>query len=443
MVGHVYRNERTVCAIALVFALSVTCSVARAGDADADRIKQLEAALEALQDEVVELREQQDEDREEHTRELTEILEEMSQFDGFYDRPKRWYDRFRIGTYGEMHANFNDGSPGENQFDIHRLVLYVGYDFNDWIELTSETEVEHAFVSDDSGGEVVVEQLYLDFKIDRRINARVGRILTPMGIINQKHEPTTFNGVERPSFAKYIIPTTWASDGIGIFGDLGKRWEYQLYLVNGLDGSGFNATDGIRGGRMKERPGYNEPAITGRVDYHAFRGREMPYDQRLRIGASGYWGGLDNGNKGKRPGVNGDIQIYSMDAEYTISKFDFRGAVAYTNINGARDIGNGTASGIFGWYLEGAYHFWPESFKKGKLKDSDAVVFTRFDWFDTQARMPSGVSADPAGQRHEWTFGVTFFPVEELVLKADYQIRFDETGESPDNRINFGVGWAF
>ncbi len=250
MVGHVYRNERTVCAIALVFALSVTCSVARAGGADADRIKQLEAALEALQDEVVELREQQDEDREEHTRELTEILEEMSQFDGFYDRPKRWYDRFRIGTYGEMHANFNDGSPGENQFDIHRLVLYVGYDFNDWIELTSETEVEHAFVSDDSGGEVVVEQLYLDFKIDRRINARVGRILTPMGIINQKHEPTTFNGVERPSFAKYIIPTTWASDGIGIFGDLGKRWEYQLYLVNGLDGSGFNASYGIRGGLM-------------------------------------------------------------------------------------------------------------------------------------------------------------------------------------------------
>ena len=52
MVGEMYRNERPVCAIALLLVLSVTCSAVWAGDAEADRIKQLEAALEVFFREV-------------------------------------------------------------------------------------------------------------------------------------------------------------------------------------------------------------------------------------------------------------------------------------------------------------------------------------------------------------------------------------------------------
>lgn len=347
----------------------------------------------------------------------------------------------KFGGYGEMHANFVQGSESD-QFDIHRLVLYLGYDFADWIVLHSETELEHAYV-DDGDGEVALEQAYVDFLLTGKFNVRVGRILTPIGIINKKHEPPTFNGVERPAFATNVIPTTWSSDGAGIFGSLCSSLTYEVYVVGGLDGSGFSSTSGIRGGRMKERPGLNEPAITGRLDYYPFQTMQDNSDQSLRLGASGYLGGLDNGDQGSNPGIDGEIAISSADFEYSVCKLDFCGAIAHINIDGARQIGNNVAEEIFGWYLEGAYHFMPEEWKTGKLAKADATVFLRRDNYDTQYEMPSRVSKNRAGDRTDWTFGTNFYLTANLVLKADYQVRDDESSRDPDDMFNLGVGWAF
>lgn len=341
-----------------------------------------------------------------------------------------------------MHANFTVGDD-RDKFDIHRLVLFLGYDFNEWIKFISELELEHAFVSDDSGGELALEQAHLDFLLSNPVNVRVGRILTPLGIINKKHEPPTFNGVERPAFATFIIPTTWSSDGIGIFGNLTPFLRYEAYVVGGLDGSGFNDTSGIRGGRIKERPSLNDPAFTARLDFYPFAQYAVGYGQTLRLGFSTYIGGLDNGNNGINPGIDGSIRIYSGDFEYSLLDLDFRGAIAYEDINGAREIGNGTASEIFGWYVEAGYHFWPDSFRKGLLEKSDAVLFARYDDFDTQFEMPSGIAENPAGDRYEWTFGMNFYFLPNLVFKADYQIRRDATDKTPDDLFNLGIGWQF
>ncbi len=137
------------------------------------------------------------------------------------------------------------------------------------------------------------------------------------------------------------------------------------------------------------------------------------------------------------------IRIYSADFQYTAGKFDLLGAVAHTQIDGAKKIGNGTAEEIFGWYLEGAYHIMPDEWKKGKLAKSDAVVFLRYDDFDTQYRMPDGVSRNPAGDRTEWTIGAAFWPTPNFVIKADYQIPDDATGDDLGHKINLGIGFAF
>ena len=228
---------------------------------------------------------------------------------------------------------------------------------------------------------------------------------------------------------------------MGVFGSLASWLSYEAYIVGGLDGSKFSATNGIRDGRIKERPGLHEPAVTGRIDVRPFAGQADGSD--LRLGLSTYFGGLDNGNKGENPDIDGKIHIYSADVEYSVGRLDLRGAIAHTLVDGAGDIGNGTASQMFGWYVEAAYHCLPDAWKKGKLADADAVVFVRHDQFDTQHRMPSGVSRDPAGDRTEWTFGVGFYPVSNLVIKADCQIRDDETTNDLDALFNFGVGWEF
>ena len=414
-------------------------SPANAASPDEARLRQLETQLSAVQEELKEFRTQQ----KAHNELQAEVLADAQQHssDSVFTE-KGFSDRLRFGTYGEIHANFSEGS-GSDQFDIHRLVLTVGFDFADWIHLNAELELEHAYVTDGNGGEFLIEQLYLDFDINKEINIRVGRILTPLAITNQRHEPTTFNGVERPTFDKYIIPTTWSSDGIGIFGQLTDWATYELYVVAGLDGSKFDAKNGIRKGRLKERPSLHDIAITGRLDFFPLTGKDVLYDQELRIGVSTYVGGTDNGNKGKNPGLDGCLQIYSADFEYSIDRFDFRGAMAWEHISNAKEIGNGTAEQIFGGYIEGAYHWFPDAWKKGKLARADSVVFVRYDYVNTQFKMPSGVKANGAGQRQEVTLGVSFFPTENLVLKADMQFRSDRSDEDPPTLINFGIGWNF
>ncbi|MHC4479693.1 MAG: porin [Planctomycetota bacterium] len=407
---------------------------------------ELERQVQQLAEQVEELKRQ----RAEQASRQAEGAERVAGLEGRLDQISRsavlaansWVDRLTLGGYGEIHANF-DGGESRDQIDIHRLVLYLGYDFSDWIKFHSETELEHAFVSDESGGELSIEQAYVDFLLSEAFNVRLGRILTPLGIINKTHEPPTFHGVERPSFAKFIIPTTWSSDGVGIFGALSPSLRYEAYVVAGLDGSKFNALNGIRGGRIKERPSLQEPAVTGRLDWHPFITRPVAHDQRLRLGVSGYYGGLNNGNEGQDPDIDGSIRILSADFEYSLSQFDFRGAIAHTDITGAHEIGNGTASEMFGWYLDAGYHFWPDAWKQGKLAEADAVAFVRYDDFDTQYRMPSGVPRDPAGDRTEWTLGVNFYLQPNFVLKADYQIRDDESGQDLDDLFNLGVGWTF
>ncbi len=430
----------------LLFAVS-KCAIAEndSGDFRDKRIEELERAVRELAEQVRALKEEREAEKAVASEEHETLTRLTAQMDELGDSPlldsESWVNKFSIGGYGEFHANFEEG-PSEDQFDIHRIVLYLGYDFSDWIKFHSETEIEHALVSSESDGELLFEQAYLDFLLSDPLNVRVGRILTPLGIINKKHEPPTFYGVERPSVDRVVIPTTWSSDGAGIFGNMTPSLQYEAYVVGGLDGSGFDDLNGIRDGRLHERPSLHEPAFTARLDYYPFATRAVGYGQALRLGASMYAGGLDNGNRGRDSDVDGDIQIYSSDFEYTISDFDFRGVVVFENIDGAKEIGNGTAEEIFGWYLEGAYHFWPASWKKDKLERSDAVAFVRYDDFDTQHDMPSGVESNPDGDRNEWTLGASFYLLPNLVLKADYQFR-DSEGEDPGDAFNLGVGWQF
>src|SRR6187397_1670117 len=172
-----------------------------------------------------------------------------------------------LSGYMEIHLNKVEDRPTEA--DLHRFVLMVGHSFSDRIKFWSEVEVEHAFVEgEEESGEVAIEQAYIDLSMHRRFNLRAGMVLTPVGILNERHEPPTFHGVERTFVDSVIIPTTWHDVGVGAFGDLGRGFSYKTYLMPGLDATGFTADEGIAEGRQQGgQADASDPAITGRLEY--------------------------------------------------------------------------------------------------------------------------------------------------------------------------------
>lgn len=150
-----------------------------------------------------------------------------------------------VGIYAEIDFNqpLSRGTKQNGALDVHRLVNFLGYRFNEKTHFVSEVEFEHV-------SEIYVEQAFLNYAVRPTLSLRAGLMLIPMGIINEYHEPTTFNGVERPNMDKNIIPTTWREVGVGVFGRIDEASiRYQAYVVNGFlsfDGEGtLRGSDGL------------------------------------------------------------------------------------------------------------------------------------------------------------------------------------------------------
>ncbi len=98
--------------------------------------------------------------------------------------------KLTIGGYGQIDYNqvLSSEIHQNGNLDVHRLVMLFGYRFNSRTNFVTEIEFEHV-------KEVFVEQAFINYKINDYINFRGGLLLIPMGIINEYHEPPTFNGV--------------------------------------------------------------------------------------------------------------------------------------------------------------------------------------------------------------------------------------------------------
>jgi hypothetical protein len=284
---------------------------------------------------------------------------------------------------------------------------------------------------------VALEQAYLDFLITPRFNLRGGMLLTPVGIINERHEPPAFNGVERPFVETTIIPTTWRELGFGLTGDLGRGFRYRTYVTSSLDASRFDAESGIAEGRTQGfDASMQNPATVGRLEFAGIR--------RLTIGTSLY-SGLAGFNT---PGVNPRVTIYNIDGRYSYRQVDFRALFANTWVSNAgalnqllreqTGVNPNVASQMRGYYFEPAVHLFPRRYRH------DIIAFARYERYDTQHEMPAGYLPLSQFNRSSWVTGVTYKPVPDVALKFDYVFNRNRSRVVKAlNGVNLGIGWWF
>ncbi|HTL52165.1 MAG TPA: hypothetical protein VL860_06295, partial [Planctomycetota bacterium] len=244
-----------------------------------------------------------------------------------------WRDRIDFGMYGELIASFDEGN-GPDTLEIARFVFFFGYEFADWIHLNSEVEIEHAFV-EDGQGELNLEQCSFDFTFYPAINLRAGRFLAPVSALNLRHEPLSFNGVLRPAFDTFIVPTTWSVDGVEAFGTLTPELKYQLGLVSGLSGPGFTPLEGPEEARQEHIASLHQMAVVARLELTPLV-RAGTDAGHLRFGLSTFQGGLNNGDVGLDPGIRASMALYEGDVEYNVGIVDVRGAAGWMRIYKAR-----------------------------------------------------------------------------------------------------------
>ena len=337
-----------------------------------------------------------------------------------------------IGGYGEILYNQPNNLNGE--LDVQRLVMLFGYKFDERVQFVTEIEYEHV-------KEVYIEQAFVNYSIANAVNIRAGLMLVPMGIINEFHEPTTFNGVERPSMDNKIVPTTWREIGIGVAGRLdGLALRYQAYLFNGFishDGEAgkLKGSNGLRGGRQKGAESMvDQFNLSAKLDYYGI--------PNLRIGLSGYQGRTQaDDNVNDVLGSDIGVSMIGLDARYKWMNFSARGQYVHANLSNTeaynaftgRDLG----SELEGYYVEAAYNILPIT-NKQRLD-----AFVRYEQYDTHNAVAGNLTKNLAYDRQEWTTGLSYHMSIGTVFKVDYQSKSTGVANSQYGQFNVGVGVWF
>ncbi|MCT4602181.1 MAG: hypothetical protein N4A59_04620 [Marinifilum sp.] len=351
-------------------------------------------------------------------------------------------EKLSIGGYGEVH--YNQQISGKERYngkmDVHRMVMFFGYQFNEKTSFVTEIEYEHV-------KELYVEQAFLNYNIKPNTSIRGGLMLVPMGIVNEYHEPTTFNGVERPSVDKYIVPTTWREIGVGVTGRLANApLKYQLYIMNGFNGfdeSGkLGGESGLRGGRQKgAKSTFTSPSLSAKVDYYGIKG--------LNLGLSGYFGKTQSSEFNKLDKDNDfaeavadstrvGISMLGLDFRYKVDALQLKGQYIHSYINDVKEYNDKTGKDLGkqmqGYYVEAGYDLLHG-------KEQSLVPFVRYESYNTHHKV-DGITANKTYDREDWFVGLSYHLAKGAVVKVDYQ-RFKDGNDMKKNFINCGVGVWF
>lgn len=326
-----------------------------------------------------------------------------------------------IGGYGELHYNQNtvDDGTTSKHLDFHRFVLFYSHAWTERWSFKAEIELEHNFVKDGQG-ELELEQAYINYHHSPALGFQTGVVLPSVGLLNEHHEPPLFFSVERPDYAKVIIPTTWFGNGLSIYGKTANL-DYKLTVMEGLDASDISLSGGIRGSRMK---GYKAPAD------------DLLYNLRLNyVGFSNLKAGVSasmTNAMGNETQV--DIPLTLIEAHAQFNMGGFLATAEYGSIS----YGEGNLEKSDGYYMDFGYNI-------GRLTkiNADLTPWVRISSYNTASKTGDGGDQELMYGYSKWMAGLILKPIDQVSFKIDYGVKTNQLTSQEVTSINLGAGYMF
>lgn len=394
--------------------------------------------------------------------------------------------RLSVGGYGEvaMSRNFysdhvsrysladeHKNDPSHGRFDIPHAVIYLDYDFGKGWTMGTEIEFEHggvgmAYEKEDEeggeweqevekGGEVELEQFWIQKSFGRWANIKAGHIVVPVGLNNAYHEPLNFFTVYRPEGENTILPSTWHQTGISFWGKT-KGWRYELQFLAGLNSDNFTNTGWINKGPGTPTEGEiaTKYGTALRIDNYCIKG--------LRIGLSGYYGhaignSYPNNKDGAESKYKGVVAIGAIDFTYNNHNWIVRGQADYGYLSDAKQLKyftnrlNGlspfhhsafVSKNAFAYGIEAGYNIFSQ-IEKLRQDNQKLYLFGRYEHYNPYASKTKNTSYDYTNVKR-MAVGINYYPVKQIVVKAEYSHRFLKSQYNNEPAINIGVayeGW--
>lgn len=392
--------------------------------------------------------------------------------------------RLSVGGYGEVaysrefysdnvyrysKADAYKKDPSHGKFDIPHAVIYLSYDFGKGWTMGSEIEFEHGGTGVsyekeyeesgeweqevEKGGEVELEQFWIQKSFSRALNLRFGHIVVPVGLTNAHHEPLNFFTVYRPEGEATIFPCTWHQTGASVWGHLGE-FKYEVQLLAGLNALSFSRDNWIQKGALSafEFEPANKYAVALRIDNYSIPG--------LRLGVSGYYGHSIDNSMGREASddatsrkLKGAVTIGTFDFTYNAHNWIVRGTFDYGHLSDANDVrlltGRQTKTSPFNRDYVGKAAMatslemgWDvlSQMEKQKHDGKKLYVFGHYEYYDSY--IPT--SEEPSysyTKKNRIAFGVNYYPLPQIVVKAEYSKRFLNSGYNDEPSVSVGVAY--
>ena len=371
-----------------------------------------------------------------------------------------------VSRYSQPELHKDDPSHGRS--DIPHAVIYMGYDFGKGWSFGTEIEFEHggagiAYEKEDEeggeweqetekGGEVELEQFWIQKSFSRAANLRMGHIVVPVGLNNAHHEPLSFFTVYRPEGESTILPSTWHQTGVSFWGRSGD-FRYEAQLLAGLNADNFTNTGWISKGHKSpmEYDVANKYGASLRLDNYSIRG--------LRIGLSGYYGhSIGNSYPRNANGVDaeykGQVAIGAIDFTYNDHNWILRGQADYGYLGDAEQLkyvynrlnskspfkhSAFVSKNAYAVGIEAGYNVFSQ-IASMRAHNKKMYVFGRYEAYNPYASNTKATAYDYTAVKR-MAVGVNYYPIPQIVVKAEYSNRFLKSIYNNEPTFNIGVAY--